>query len=222
MSRKLIIFGVGDIAELAHWYFQNDSHYEVAAFCVDAEFLAKEEFHGLPVVIFDDILVERYPPADYDLFIAVSYNGLNQLRKDKFLRGKELGYTLASYISTNASMLNNGAVGENCFILEDNTVQPFVRIGDNVTMWSGNHIGHHSKIHNHVFIASHVVISGGVTIGERCFLGVNSTLRDHITVGECCVVGAGALLLGDAEAEGVYIGKATERARVPSSRLKRL
>ena len=63
-------------------------------------------------------------------------------------------------------------------------------------------------------------MSGGVEIGEQCFIGVNSTLRDHIKVGDRCVVGAGALLLGDAETEGVYIGAATERSKVPSTRLR--
>lgn len=119
-------------------------------------------------------------------------------------------------------MLNQGKIGENCFILEDNTIQPFVTIGNNVTLWSGNHIGHHSVISDHCFIASHVVVSGGVEIGERSFIGVNATLRDHIKIGECCVIGAGAIILADAEAEGVYVGQGTERAKIPSSRLRKI
>lgn len=152
--------------------------------------------------------------------MALSYSKLNGLRKEKYLAVKGLGYGLASYISPKATILNDGRIGENCFILEDNTIQPFVRIGDNVTLWSGNHVGHHSVIHDHCFISSHVVISGGVEIGEQCFLGVNATLRDHIKIGPRCVIGAGALLLADAAADGVYVGEATERGRVPSSRLR--
>jgi acetyltransferase-like isoleucine patch superfamily enzyme len=66
------------------------------------------------------------------------------------------------------------------------------------------------------------VISGGVTIDEQCFIGVNATLRDHIHVGEKCVIGAGALLLGDAAAEGLYIGKATQRSDFPSTKLRKI
>ena len=65
-----------------------------------------------------------------------------------------------------------------------------------------------------------MVVSGGVEIGEQCFIGVNATLRDHIKIGDRCVVGAGALLLIDAVSEGVYIGVATTRSRVPSTRLR--
>ena len=219
MRKPLVIFGSGDIAQLAHYYFSTDSNYEVVAFTVDANYIKESEFCGLPVVAFEDV-AKNYPPDSYDFFVALSYSKLNAVRKEKFLAAKKIGYNLVSFISSRATVLNEGRIGENCFIFEDNTIQPFVTIGNNVTLWSGNHIGHHSVIHDHTFIASHVVISGGVEIGEQCFVGVNATLRDHIIIGDRCVVGAGALLLADAAPEGVYIGTATERSKVPSTRLR--
>ncbi len=219
MKKPLIIFGSGDIAQLAHFYFSSDSEYEVVAFTVDAAYLKEASFCGLPIVAFDEI-AEAFAPDAYHLFVALSYTKINAVRKEKYLAAKAMGYRLASFISSRATVLNGGRIGENCFIFEDNTIQPFVSIGNNVTLWSGNHIGHHSTIRDHCFIASHVVVSGGVEIAEQCFIGVNATLRDHIKIGERCVIGAGALLLADAEAEGVYLGTATERARVPSTRLR--
>lgn len=219
--RALVIFGTGDIAQLAHCYFSTDSDYRVVAFAVDAEFITESEFCGLPVIPFDQV-AQKYSPETHDFFVALAYSKLNAVRKEKYLAARAMGYQMASYVSTRASVLNNGAIGDNCFILEDNTIQPFVTIGNNVTLWSGNHIGHHSTIKDHCFIASHVVVSGGVEIGEQSFIGVNATLRDHIKVGARCVIGAGALLLSDAEPEGVYIGAATERSKVPSSRLRKI
>ncbi len=219
MKKPLVIFGYGDIAELAHYYFSTESNYEVVAFTIDASYIKVPLFCDLPVVAFEEV-AQHYPPESHSFFIALSYSKLNAIRKEKFLAAKEIGYKLVSFISSRATVLNNGKIGENCFILEDNTIQPFVTIGDNVTLWSGNHIGHHSIIKDHTFISSHVVVSGGVEIGEQCFVGVNATLRDHIKVGNRCVVGAGALLLVDAEPEGVYIGTVTERSKVPSTRLR--
>lgn len=221
MKKPLVIFGFGDIAQLAHYYFSADSDYEVVAFTLDAEYITETVFCGLPVVPFAAI-TQKYSPGEYEFFVALSYSKLNAVRKEKYLAAKALGYRLASFISSRATVLNEGRIGENCFIFEDNTIQPFVTIGNNVTLWSGNHIGHHSTIMDHCFIASHVVVSGGVKIGEQSFIGVNATLRDHIKIGEKCVIGAGTLLLADAEAEGVYIGKATERAQVPSTKLRRI
>jgi len=221
MNKKLVIFGLSDIAQLAHFYFTKESDYEVVAFTVDQDYVKESSFCGLPVIDFESV-VSIYPPSDHAFFVALSYSKLNSVRKEKYLAAKSLGYSIASFVSPKATVLTDESVGENCFILEDNTIQPFVKIGNNVTLWSGNHIGHHSIIQDHTFIASHVVISGGVDIGEQCFIGVNATLRDHIKVGDRCVIGAGALLLGDAEPNGVYMGVATERSKVPSTRLRNL
>ena len=221
MKKQLVIFGIGEIAQLAHFYFSTDSEYQVAAFSVNANYIDESTFCGLPVVAFEDV-AKQYPPKSHDFFVALSYSKLNAVRKEKFLAAKALGYHLASFISSHATVLNDGRIGENCFIFEDNTIQPFVTIGNNITLWSGNHIGHHSVIKDHCFIASHAVISGGVEIGEQCFIGVNATLRDHIKVGERCVIGAGALLLADAAPEGVYIGATTERSKVPSTKLRKI
>ena len=219
MTRPLVIFGQADMAELAHYYFTRDQGRTVAAFAVDAEWLREDSFCGAPVVPFET-LARSHPPEEFDLFVALGYSRLNALRRARFEAGLAMGYDLASYVSPRACVLNDGAIGRNCFILEDNTIQPFVRIGDNVTLWSGNHIGHHSVIEDHVFITSHVVVSGRCRIGEAAFLGVNATLRDGISIGARCVIGAGALMLADAEPEGVYMGTASERARVPSTRLR--
>lgn len=219
--KKVVVFGTGDIAELAHFYFSHDSDYEVVAFTVDAEFISASEFCGRPVVPFDS-LASVYAPHHHDLFVALSYSKLNQVRKDKYLAGKALGYRLASYVSSRATVFPGLRIGENCFVLEDNTIQPFATLGHDVTLWSGNHIGHHSVIGDHSFIASHVVVSGGVRIGEQCFIGVNATIRDHVSVGDRCVIGAGTLILADAESDGVYVGASTERSRVPSNKLKKI
>lgn len=219
--RPLVIFGAGDIAQLAHYYFSMDPKYQIVAFTVDATYITQYEFCGVPVIAFEE-LASHYPPETHDIFVALSYSKLNAVRMEKYLAVKALGYRLASYISPHATVLNDGRIGENCFIFEGNTIQPFVTIGNNVTLWSGNHIGHHSTIRDHCFIASHVVISGGVEIDEACFIGVNATLRDHIKVGARCVIGAGTLLLADADPEGVYIGTATERAKISSTRLRRI
>jgi sugar O-acyltransferase (sialic acid O-acetyltransferase NeuD family) len=221
MGKKLVIFGAGDIAQLAAFYFAHDSDYEVSAFTVDRGYAAAEEAFGRPLVAFEE--VERlFSPRDHEMFVALGYSGLNRLRRDRYETCKAKGYRVARYLSSRASVWPGFAPGENCFILEDNTLQPFARLGDNVTLWCGNHIGHHSYVGSHSFISSHVVISGGVEVGEQCFIGVNATVRDHVKIGARCVIGAGALIAADAAPDGVYAAHAAERSRVPSARLRRL
>jgi UDP-3-O-[3-hydroxymyristoyl] glucosamine N-acyltransferase len=152
----------------------------------------------------------------------LSYAKLNALRTDKLQAARGLGYRAVSYLSSRATVFSGFALADNCFILEDNTIQPYARIGENVTLWSGNHIGHHSVIEDNVFVASHVVVSGGVRIGQGSFVGVNVTLRDHIVIGRQCVLGAGALVLEDQPDFSVVAPRGSERAKIPSTRLRGL
>ena len=121
------------------------------------------------------------------------------------------GYRLVSYVSSRCSYLSQTPPGDNCFILEDNTVQPFVTIGNNVTLWSGNHIGHDATIEDHCFITSHVVISGYVRVGTRSFIGVNATLRNSITIAPQTLIGAGAIIMKNTRPKEVYM---PERAKL--------
>jgi len=138
---KVIIFGIQDFAELAHYYLVNDSLHEVVAFSVNAAYMPElKEFCGLPVIAFEDI-EKTYPVNEYDFFAPLSPKKMNTLREQVYNAIKEKGYKCISYISSKATIFNN-EIGDNCFILEDNTIQPFTIIGNNVVLWSGNHIGH--------------------------------------------------------------------------------
>ncbi len=191
MSKKLLIFGTGEIGELAHFYFTHDTAWEIYGFICDDEYFREESLLGLPCIKFSDI--SHYSVNDYAVHVALSYRKLNRIREEKFNAFKALGYELVSYISSKCTLWSKD-IGDNCFILEDQTIQPNVKIGNNVMLWSGNHIGHGSVIEDHVYIASQVVIAGHCHIGQRTFIGVNAALKDFITVGKDCFIGMGAIL----------------------------
>jgi len=201
---KIVIFGAGDIARLAHYYFTRDSEHQVVAFAVDQAYREADQFLGLPLVDFE-LIGSVYPSSQYKMFIAMSYAKMNKVRAEKYFRAKEMGYELISYVSSKCSFLSDHPIGDNCFILEDNTIQPFVQIGSNVTLWSGNHIGHDSIIEDHCFLASHIVVSGHVHIKSNCFIGVNATLRNSITIAQETLIGAGAIIMKDTVDKGVYV-----------------
>jgi sugar O-acyltransferase (sialic acid O-acetyltransferase NeuD family) len=205
---NIVIFGAGDIARLAHFYFSTDSDHTVVAFTVDATYRNSDTFQGLPLVPFDQVAL-IYPPSDYKMFVAMSYAKMNQVRAAKYNEARALGYGLVSYVSSRCSFLTQYPHGDNCLILEENTVQPFVRLGSNVTLWSGNHIGHDSTIGDHSFISSHVVVSGHVEVGSHCFIGVNATLRNNIRIAEFTLVGAGALIMKDTTPRSVFVAART-------------
>ena len=203
-TKKLVIFGNGVMAQLANYYFNIDSEYEVVAFIVDRKYLVAPLFEDKPVIAFD-AMEDNFSKNDVEVFIGLSYSNMNRDRAAKFYEVKEKGYKVTSYISSKCSYLSQFEPGENVFIFEDNTIQPFVKIGDNVILWSGNHIGHHSTIHAHNFVSSHVVISGFCVINSFCFLGVNATLAHKITLASGTLLGAGVVITKDTEENSVYV-----------------
>ncbi len=217
MAKKLYIFGNGDIAEVANFYFSKFSDYEIEGFIVDKDYLKDTNFCSKKIIPTEEFL--KINKNEITLFIALGYAKLNKIREQKFNFFKEKGYSFASYLSEKATILNDKNFGENSFILENNVIQPFVKIGNNVTMWSGNHIGHHSLIEDNVFISSHVVVSGRVNIKKNTFIGVNSTIRDNIIIGDHAIIGAGSTILKNADSFSIYKKETTAKSKIRSDKL---
>lgn len=215
---KIVIFGIRDFAELAHYYLEHDSLHEVAAFSVNREYLPEGgTFRGLPVVAFEEVQ-NLYPPSDYMFFAPMAPKNMNRDREQIYNAIKNKGYECISYVSSKTTLFNN-EIGDNCFILEDNTIQPFTSIGNNVVLWSGNHIGHHGIIHDHVTFTSHVVMSGHCEIGSYSFFGVNSTLRDGLKIAEGTFVAMAAAVTQDTEAWGAYKGNPAVKLAIQSTKI---
>tara|TARA_B100000575_G_C22940037_1_gene544194 strand:+ start:82 stop:786 length:705 start_codon:yes stop_codon:yes gene_type:complete len=207
--KKLLIFGTGEISTLAKYYFERDSEYELVGFVCDDEFHNSKQYEGLTLHKFSD-LKSSFSVKDYYIFVGISYRQLNKVREKIYHKIKKLGFNFASYISPKSEIASNVKIGENCLILENQTIQPFVEIGDNVILWSGNHIGHRSKIKNHVYISSHVCISGYCEIGERTFIGVNSALGDFSKIGKDTFISMSSTVYGNIKDGSVVVGKKTQ------------
>lgn len=215
---KVVIFGVRDLAELAHYYLTNDSDHDVVAFSVNKQYRSLDTFQDLPVLDFEDIEA-KYSPEEYAFFAPMTATNINHNRETVYNQIKAKGYSLISYISSKATVFNN-EIGDNCFILEDNTLQPFTSVGNNVVLWSGNHIGHHGSIGDHCFFTSHVVMSGHCKIQSHCFFGVNATIRDGANISKGTVLSMGANLLTDTEEWGVYVGNPAKKISKSSKEIK--
>ena len=207
---KVILFGVLDTAELAHYYLQHDSEHEVVAFTINKEYINEPSFKGLPIVAFEDVQ-DLFSPADHKFFAPMTGRNMNRNRETIYNQAKAKGYEFISYISSKATVFDKSVLGDNCFILEDNTIQPFTTVGNNVVMWSGNHIGHHGKIHDHVFFTSHVVMSGHCDIGSYSFFGVNATIRDYTSIAQGTLVGMASAITKETEEWGIYIGNPAKK-----------
>lgn len=207
---KIIIFGIGRGADVATRYLDDDSPHEIVGYTVDDEYADRPEFMGRPVIPFSRIEKE-IPPGETQMFAPLGFQRMNALRAEKFAAGKAKGYSFASYVSSRVLVSGKPQIGENCFILEGNVFNYDIAIGNNVVMWSGNHVGDLSTIEDHVFISSHVVLSGDTTIGANSFLGVNATISNYVRIGARSYIGANTLITNDTPPDSVYVTKGAPR-----------
>lgn len=205
MSKNVFIFGNGEIAEIADYYFTNDSGFNVMGFIVSDDNYSSSTFNGRCVVSSSDFVKEK-SPNEASVFIGVSYAQLNSKRDQAYRFFSQNGFNFATYISSKAIVSQNTIIGEGSFILEGNNIQYGVKLCPNVMLWSGNHIGHGSVIRSHAYLASHVVVSGHCDIGERTFIGVNATLMDHCSVGDDCFIAMDASITRNIKPGSVVLG----------------
>ena len=219
--KKLVIVGDSAFAQIAFKYFQRDGNYEIVGFAVEKEFIKKQQLFGIPISPLENI-EELFSPLEINIFVAITYQKLNRLRTRLYESLKIKGYNFANYISPYSYVDNETEIGENVFIFENNTIQPYVKIKNNCILWSGNHIGHHSLIKDNVFISSQVVISGFCEIGENSFIGVNSTISNGVKIWKDNFLREGTIISKDTDADSIFLPSEAIKSKVSSSRFFRL
>ena len=207
--KKVIIFGTGELAQRIFFYLK-DSDDQVIAFCANKSKIDKEELLGLPVIAFENI-EEKFPPSEFSMFIALAYSEMNKKRTKFFNEAKNKGYELYSFIHPSTKVWNEFEMGENCFILANNVIQPFVKLGNNVLIGSNNLISHNTTIGDNCFITSNVTMGGHITMGKNCFVGLSATINQRIKIGNECVVGTGTIISKDINDKEVYAENSSKK-----------
>jgi len=198
-----------------------DTPHNIVGYVVDQEYATKTEFQGRPVVAVGDA-VARFPPSEVFAFAPLGATRMNALRAEKYQLLKSLGYRFVSYVHSSNQVDGRCTVGENCLILENQSLNFDTLIGDNIVMWSGCQLGDRSRIRNNVYMGAHVVINGDVEIGENSYLGSNCTISHGIRVGRESFIGANALISRHTEERAVHVVESTLAAEIDSARFMRL
>ena len=205
---QLVIFGIGRGATVATRYFRADSPHEIVAYTVDDAYADRREFMGRPVIPFSRVEQEA-PPTECRMFVPLGFQRMNGLRAEKYAAAKAKGYALESYVSSRIVAWERPAFGENCFVLEGNVFDFDVKVGNDVVLWSANHIGDLCVIEDHVWISSHAVLAGEVTVGARSYLAVNATVSNCARIGPRSYIGANTLIIKDTPPDSVYVTPGT-------------
>lgn len=197
-NKKLLIYGIGRLAEYASFVFEHDSEYEIIGSCMEKEYLQKNKIQDTGTKVYEEIQ-DLLLKEDHYLFIAV---GNNLVRERIYSNAKERGIRMATYISSKASTWPNLETGDNCFIGEGSVIQPFSKIGSNSILF-GARLGHHTVIGDHTLLSG-PTIGGNVKIGDYTFIGLNAVVLQNLDIGPKNIIGMGVAIKASTREGEVY------------------
>lgn len=217
----IVIFGTSKVSEVVYTCIKDESAFNIVGFCVDKEYIDEDKKFGLPVIAFEEI-EKVFPSNAFKMLVAIGYHKMNKIREQKCQEAIEKGYELVSYINKKADIASNVEIGQNCVILDNVSVEPFAKIGNNVCLYCNSTIAHHSILEDNVWVTSGAVVGGNSTVGKNTFLGINSTIGHNINIGAENFIGAGALVTKNTEDKSVFICPDTPKYRLNTDQFMKL
>lgn len=210
--KRVVLAGNAVTADILYAYLKQDARYEVAAAVVDDIYLGSGGVDGLPTIGFSR-LSSDFRPDEISVVMAMGYGDLNRSRESMFVRLKDHGYAIETYIHQHAKIYSEHAIGEGSVVLAAAVIEPHVRVGANTMIWCNVTLAHHCQIGDNCWIASGAIVSGQATVRSNTFVGVNATVVNKVTVGELNVIGGGALITKDTKPNTVHLARSAEPLR---------
>lgn len=217
-KKNVVIFGVGQQADIAQYYFEHDLGRKVIAFCFDNDIKEKKK-NDLPIINLKKIKT-KFSSDNIDLFVAIGGVGLNYVREYYYNKIKLMGFSLTQCISSRIIIPHNVSIGKNAFIDHGTSFMPFINIGEN---FSSVHsiFGHHSIIGDNVSIIN-ANIGANTKIERNCFVSINASICSGVTIGEYSLIDIGSIVKKDVPPYTVVTSAKSINKKIDSRRIKLL
>ncbi|AZL57576.1 acyl-ACP--UDP-N-acetylglucosamine O-acyltransferase [Tabrizicola piscis] len=95
-------------------------------------------------------------------------------------------------------------IGKRCRIREGATLNTgteggggITRVGDDVLIMTGAHVGHDSQIGDRVILVNHVAIAGHCVLGDDVIVGGLSGVHQWVRIGQGAIIGAVTMVTND-------------------------
>ena len=194
----ILIVGNGEYARMLCRYLKLTHDIEVAGFTVPGQIASDRMIDGKPVIPAESV-ADLYDPEENRLIMGIGYRNMNNIKEQEYSRYKAIGYCFDNYIHPTAIIEKDVVLGEANNIFEGVIIQSGVRIGNANLIYAGAMIAHETIIGDYNSVSVKACIAGCVRIGNNCFIGANSTVRDHIDIASYTLAGAGAYVDKDSQ-----------------------
>jgi sugar O-acyltransferase (sialic acid O-acetyltransferase NeuD family) len=191
--KSLYIFGASGHAKVALDVALRMGGYNIRGLLDDNPHEYGSLLLGYPVLGGRDIL-DGLNPAATELFVAIGNNHVRRSLGREFIAR---GFTLATLIHPSAQIASDVTIGPGTALMAGVIVNPATTIGPLCVLNTGCSVDHDNSLGEAVHICPGTRLGGHVTIGDECWIGINSTVIECRTIGQRVTVGAGAVVIRD-------------------------
>ena len=201
---KVVIVGVNEYSEYIYYTIKKENKIEVVAFSSLKEYMTCEEFCKLPVFPLEELPM-FIDIAECKVLIAIGYTKMNSRRENTYNLCKKLNYNIFTYISTRA-ICDSDSIGEGTIILPMAYVPPATKIGVCNSVNTCALLGHSSTIGDFNWFSGNCIMGGNVTMGDRCFVGMNTLIKNGVKIESETLIAAFSNMTDNSEEGKFYIG----------------
>lgn len=204
MNKRIAIIGSGDLGKSIAHYAKNNG-YTIVGYYDD--FQEANLIEGFPLLGKLNRIEEDYQHNLFEALVcAIGYKHFDFREKVYNQYHCEKGIPFATIIDKSCHVDSSAEIGEGVVLFPTAMVDKGCVIEDNVLLNVGVTIAHDSIVKRHSFLSPRVAMAGFSTIGERCMIGINSTIIDNVTIGADIRVGGGTIIIKSLTESGLYVG----------------
>ena len=147
--------------------------------------------------------LSKFNPDKYIVMIAVA----NSKDREDIVKQLPTNTQYFTFIHPTAQLMSDDIIiGEGSFIGANSIITCNVKIGKHAILNRSNHIGHDCIIGDYFSSMPGSIVSGNVNLGNKVYLGTNSSIREKITICDNVIIGLNTGIVKDIKDSGTYVG----------------
>ena len=171
---------------------------------------------NLPYFVDDEFLVSgvlplsKFDPNEYEVMVAVG----GSKARESIVNKLPLSTKFFTFIHPTALIMDkNIEIGEGSFIGAYSILTTNIKLGKHSLLNRSNHIGHDSIIGDYFSAMPGAIVSGNVNIGNKVYMGTNSSVREKINICDNVTIGLNSGIITDINQEGIHVGSPAKKIK---------
>lgn len=152
--------------------------------------------------------LKEFNPNEYKVLITIA----DPKTRNEILKKLPKNTKFFTFIHPTALIMSDDIeIGEGSFIGAYSILTANIKLGKHSLLNRSCHIGHDTFCGDFLSMMPGSIISGNCKLGNRVYLGTNSSIREKITICDDVTIGLNTGIVKDINEKGVYVGSPAKK-----------